>query len=318
MVSGPKISSFVDKLRSVLRGRDYWQCNIYYSERGFDLRKGLDSLPFVTLKSSAGILSGAFKNVFADPFLVECGDRVYVLFEVKQEHGLGQIWAAEVHNAKDPTILGPVLIEPFHLSYPYVFFNSGFYYMVPETAQAGEVRLYRSHGFPLHWRFERTIIDSPLRDVNFVFRDDGVYLLGSTANWDLQVYHSPSIHEKFHWIDTPIVNDASRARNAGDFIKIDGRLYRPSQNCKVRYGYAVTLNIVEQLNQNGYLEQATGIELFSKRPNEFLRGHHHVSYLRVSNREYIAVDGYRSGGPLSSLAYLINAMVVKRDAREVG
>jgi hypothetical protein len=45
-----------------------------------------------------------------------------------------------------------------HLSYPYSFTWKGHVYMVPESGQAGAVRLYRAERFPRSWVFVGTLV----------------------------------------------------------------------------------------------------------------------------------------------------------------
>ena len=67
-----------------------------------------------------------------------------------------------------------VLERDHHLSYPFLFEHEGVLYMVPETAQAGTVELYRCTEFPLRWRRER------VPTVHFVLDQDRLRLIGLT------------------------------------------------------------------------------------------------------------------------------------------
>jgi len=44
------------------------------------------------------------------------------------------------------------------------------------------------------------------------------------------------------------------ARPAGKIFSQNGRLYRPSQNCSVRYGYGFNFNEIELLTEHEYKE----------------------------------------------------------------
>jgi len=52
----------------------------------------------------------------------------------------------------------------------------------------------------------------------------------------------------------PVVSDCKAARPAGKLFERDGRLYRPSQNCSVRYGYGFNLSLIEELSETDYRE----------------------------------------------------------------
>ena len=49
--------------------------------------------------------------------------------------------------------------------------------------------------------------------------------------------------------------DENIARMAGDFIEYDGRLYRPTQECNVQYGHAVTLQEVKLVGDHMYFDE---------------------------------------------------------------
>ena len=52
----------------------------------------------------------------------------------------------------------------------------------------------------------------------------------------------------------PIVSDVRRARPAGRIFSSGGVLYRPSQNCSVRYGYGLKINEIRVLTETEYQE----------------------------------------------------------------
>ena len=52
----------------------------------------------------------------------------------------------------------PVLEEPYHLSYPFVFAREGAVWMVPESSINGTVDLYRATAFPGGWVKEATLL----------------------------------------------------------------------------------------------------------------------------------------------------------------
>jgi len=66
-----------------------------------------------------------------------------------------------------------VLAEPFHLSYPHVFEWNSDFYMIPESYQAGAVRLYRAEEFPFRWGFVANLLEGPVFLDSSVFRHDG-------------------------------------------------------------------------------------------------------------------------------------------------
>ena len=52
----------------------------------------------------------------------------------------------------------------------------------------------------------------------------------------------------------PIVKDIHSARPAGRIFLHNGSLIRPSQDCSVRYGYAINFNRIITLTETDYAE----------------------------------------------------------------
>jgi len=52
----------------------------------------------------------------------------------------------------------------------------------------------------------------------------------------------------------PVVCDVRRARPAGSLFFDQGSLIRPAQDCTARYGYAISLNRVDELSETDYRE----------------------------------------------------------------
>ena len=52
----------------------------------------------------------------------------------------------------------------------------------------------------------------------------------------------------------PVKSDVRSARPAGRIFERDGQFYRPAQDCSRRYGYAVSINRIVQLNPDFYRE----------------------------------------------------------------
>jgi hypothetical protein len=56
----------------------------------------------------------------------------------------------------------------------------------------------------------------------------------------------------------PVVADVRRARPAGRVLRVNGRLFRPAQDCSVRYGYAVSFQRIDVLTETAYEESGAG------------------------------------------------------------
>ncbi len=87
----------------------------------------------------------------ADPIVFEHQGKTYIfaeLYEYAKRRGM--IGVSELRGDRF-TPWKPVIQEPFHMSYPFVFEQEGTVYMLPETSEAKEVILYRAVEFPFKW-----------------------------------------------------------------------------------------------------------------------------------------------------------------------
>jgi len=72
--------------------------------------------------------------------------------------GKGEIGYAVSENGLKWRYQKIVLEEAFHLSFPYVFKHENQFFMIPESYQAKEVRLYRADDFPNRWTYVCSLV----------------------------------------------------------------------------------------------------------------------------------------------------------------
>jgi len=200
-------------------------------------------------------------HFYADPFVVEADGKHWVYFEdfdYATRHG--KISCAEV---RDGRLGGPltVLERPYHLSYPCVFRDGDAWYMIPETASAGTVQLYRCTRFPDLWEFERELLRGSAVDTT-VWIEDRVYWFFVTFQeprgraCQLWLYSASSLDGS--WTPhpaNPISTDVRYARGGGAIFRHEGKLFRPSQDCSGEYGRSMTLNEIVVMDHEHYREE---------------------------------------------------------------
>jgi hypothetical protein len=155
------------------------------------------------------------------------------------------------------------LQRPYHLSYPFVFEWRGDVFLLPETRENRTVELYRAERFPDRWTLERRLFEGvEAVDCTVHVADDRLWLFAGigkptfSCNDELHVFHAEDPRGPWRPHDrNPVVSDVCRARPAGALFREGGRLLRPSQDCSVRYGYAITFNEVEVLTPEDYRER---------------------------------------------------------------
>ena len=150
-----------------------------------------------------------------------------------------------------------VLDESFHLSYPYVFKVGATFYMIPETFQRSEVRIYKAINFPDEWTYLATIITGrPFVDPSVFFYHSRYWLfVGEPENKTLYLYSSNSLTE--NWVEhplSPVIQDnTNQARPGGrSFIYNRDQIIRIAQNWGG--GLKVRAFKVDVLDMNHYVE----------------------------------------------------------------
>jgi hypothetical protein len=237
----------------------------------------------------------------ADPFLLPYRGEWHLFFEVLHHGRMGEIGWASSPDTIDWNYRGIVLSEPFHLSYPHVFEHEGEVFMVPETLDAGAVRLYRADPFPTCWVQVADLIPGRLADPT-LFRFDN--------RWWMFACPAPSSHDALalfyadtlqgRWREHPAsplkTGDKSRSRPGGRVVTWDGRLYRFAQDCGPRYGSGVRAFEITCLAPDRYAERECAESPILGPAGEGWngKGMHHVDAWPIAPDRWIAaVDGIR-------------------------
>lgn len=190
---------------------------------------------------------GSFQFL-ADPFGFWRDGRLNVFVEAYDyRHRLGTIEVL-VYDA-DYVLLErrPVLIEPWHLSYPYVFEAEGEIWMLPEGHKSGRQTIYRATDFPFRWEPASTLALDGLAVDATPFFHDGLWWLFYTAA-DREADKMSALHIAFAerlvgpWHAHPanaVRRDRGGARPGGTPVTVDGVIVLPVQDCTATYGGAI-------------------------------------------------------------------------------
>ena len=101
----------------------------------------------------------------ADPFLLRRDGRWHLFCEVlNRESGRGEIALATSGGGRSWSYERVVLREPFHLSFPHVFSSGDDVFLLPETLNAGALRLYRAIDFPDRWELAGELVRGDFAD----------------------------------------------------------------------------------------------------------------------------------------------------------
>lgn len=198
---------------------------------------------------------------YADPFAVTWKGRTFVFFEdLDHRVGKGIISAIEFDDGGPTGPLIPVLEEPWHLSYPFLIQHDDELWMIPESSGNRDVAIYKCIDFPNRWERHSTLLSGvELADATIVSRDGLYYLFGVTRDgWGgysdtLSVYHAPQLFGPWTPFESnPVMVDRATARPAGNFVTINGQLWRPVQDCTHGYGCALGLAEVVELSPTSF------------------------------------------------------------------
>jgi hypothetical protein len=203
-------------------------------------------------------------RLWADPFPWTRDGRTYIFVEeLIYSNKRGHISCLMLDEHLNIVSNSIVLQRPYHLSYPFIFSYSGQLYMVPETKENCSIELYRCVEFPDCWEFEKTLVKDIKALDTTLFEYDGRWWLfvnveeGDGQRDALHLYYADTPLSD-HWIPlpgNPVVKDIRSARPAGRIFSRGQALFRPSQDCSVRYGYAINFNRIIDLSEADYCEE---------------------------------------------------------------
>lgn len=207
------------------------------------------------------------RRFYADPFPLDAQGRT-VLFVEEYPHATGKALISAVafgpEGPEGPP--RPVLEEPWHLSYPFVFERDGAVWMVPEASSNGTVDLYRARSYPGGWVREATLLsDVAASDATLLERDGRWWLFatvrdGATARdphgafsdvlclWSAPDFRGPFVPHPAN----PVLIDIAAARPAGRVVSRNGALIRPVQDGRGGYGAALALARIDRLDEEGF------------------------------------------------------------------
>lgn len=206
----------------------------------------------------------------ADPFIFEKDGSTYIFVEdFFYSDNKGRISAIRIAE-EEYDFLGVVLEEDFHLSFPYIFESDGEIFMVPETHEAKDVRLYKCVDFPMKWALEKVLMkDVSAADTMLIYRDEKWFMLTNICSAgcgdfqsELHIFYADSlVTSEWHSIEqgNPVIFDSLAARNGG-FFKEGDAIYRINQiQGKEHYGKSFGVNKVIELSTRSYIEERLNI-----------------------------------------------------------
>lgn len=239
-------------------------------------------------------------NFVADPFGIYHLDQWYLFYEsMNVGSRKGKICVSTSSDRSSWTEGAIVLDEPFHLSYPQVFKVGSDIFMVPESFEANEIRLYRANNFPYEWEFEKVLLQGRYVDSTLYFKDELWWMFACDAPEDhnsLRLYYTDNLYGDWQeHPESPICKDeAQNSRPAGKLIEYRNKLYRFAQDCSPFYGHSVRAFEIETLNLSEYKEKEMDSNPYLEAGHEKWNrvSMHHIDLHKIDENHWIAfVDG---------------------------
>jgi hypothetical protein len=291
------------------RKEPVWSIGIYRGDSPFQLAPAQGANNPVLTADDVTDVSASF---VADPFMLDVNGTWHMFFEVMNwQRNVGEIGHAVSADCVRWSYQGIVLSEPFHLSYPCVFLWQNDYYMIPESFQAGGVRLYRADAFPTTWRCIATLLEGPyLVDASVFHRRGKWWMFVDTSpemsHDTLRLYHAD--HLQGPWVEHPASplkqDDPSNSRPAGRVLVVHDRVFRLAQCSLPFYGSEVRAFEIRDLTTTTYHEREAGGGAILKGSGVGWNacGMHHLdAHLQRDARWVACVDGWQSDEILRTL-----------------
>ena len=203
---------------------------------------------------------------FADPFLFkEDADYYYILVEeLLFWEERGKITLLKVRKVDFSLVDRKIVIdEPFHMSFP--FCEPGGDTITPEMSSSGEARVYTIDRETFQIKSQQKVFDEGTIDAVFYTNNLGekLCLTGKTHLPSFELFMlKQNADGNYEQIGDMIEYDHGSVRGAGRFFTWRGDLYRPVQDCDVRYGQQTKILKIKKFDSTGY-EYETVAELNS-------------------------------------------------------
>lgn len=242
-------------------GWDIWQCAILPHPMADLLRD-----PALVTHDVRWLGQSTDNSFFADPFGwadPAGGFHVYAeRYDYLRRHGTIEYFKL---NADLQVVeQREALREPWHLSYPYLIDDDG-WWMLPEAHRSGGLRLYRMGDSPAEW-IEHAMIDLPVVpvDATVVRHGERWWMFYSPAT--SEATRMGHLHAAFAdrltgpWTPhpmNPLRVDRTSSRPGGTPIVVGDQLVLPVQDCSATYGGGVRPLWIDRLDETGFDARAS-------------------------------------------------------------
>ena len=242
---------------------------------------------------------------YADPFVLDVTNSQITLLVEEFYYPIKRARIAKLvidRNNNQIVSTKPILTLPTHISYPAILRRDGKIFIYPESGQSGKLKLYQYNPDTDEVTEKKVLLEENVADATYtdLFGED---LLFCTIPPDINknelfVYRKDG-NGNYQRSEKIVFND-NIARMAGDFFTVDGRIYRPAQDCNKSYGNGTVIQEVKRDNGEWKFKEVN--RYFSDNPKYPLGIHTLNMYKGI-----IVVDAVGYCRPKS--AYITNVIV---------
>jgi hypothetical protein len=242
------------------------------------------------------LLKNSVDKFYADPFVLDSEDENLRILceEYPYDDNYGKISLMTLDNKYKLVNYKILLDSESHLSYPFLFTENNRTYVFPEAKKSGRLSCYEYDKITETLVFFKDLIDLPLLDSTILKHDNKYWIFGTLSenetDYKLHLFFSDNLMGPYTaHPGNPVKIGINGTRSAGNFIEVDGIIYRPSQNCKKEYGESITINKVTTLNGIEFTEEPY-MDISINVKNRYNKGMHTIHTINLLN-DVIVVDG---------------------------
>ena len=233
---------------------------------------------------------------FADPFILDVTESEIIIlaeeycYDIRRGRIARVVIDCKTFEEKGFEI---ILDLPTHLSFPFIIRQNGKVYLIPENSASGCSTVYEYDDAtrkltPLHH-----LAEEPFADATSFEMEGKSYLcttmVPDTNSKSVKIYtfdrENLKVAERVATVEFPILC----GRNAGEVFAVDGHLYRPAQDCTLRYGHGVILQKITMKDGKWSFEDVNSFY-----PNTFKYNHGVHTFNNYKGLIVIDVRGYRN------------------------
>lgn len=175
------------------------------------------------------IIENPLRYWAADPFVMEKDGKTYIFAELYDYIRCRGILGVCELIPGQKCRWEPIIVEPFHLSYPCILERDGKVYLMPESGADRSLLLYEAVEFPRKWKRVKALRENVCFADTTPISDDGLALTHQVA--DARNPQLLLIDLTGSRPDVPAENqDTLRSRPGGKPFRLSSRLIRPIQH----------------------------------------------------------------------------------------